>query len=160
MLAAPEAVCCSIPAGAGSLRPLSNLLIAFAKSSFLLSPLPPAGGEGQGEGGIRKNFWRRVYFIGLGLPSPPAIWSCFLLRTILPEKINFIILSSIFSLTTSWNCGRIQLFGKLGQACEQSERRVEGKREGQSKLHAGLLVPAPPEFPKAQNSPGGSGFSV
>jgi len=26
-------------------------LIAFAKSSFLLSPLPPTGGEGQGEGG-------------------------------------------------------------------------------------------------------------
>jgi len=34
--------------------------IAFAKSSFLLSPLPPTGGEGQGEGGGGKNFWQRV----------------------------------------------------------------------------------------------------
>jgi hypothetical protein len=38
---------------------LITLIIAFAKSSFLLSPLPPTGGEGEGEGG-GKNFWQRV----------------------------------------------------------------------------------------------------
>lgn len=32
-------------------------MIAFAKSSVLLSPLPPAGGEGQGG---QKKFWQRV----------------------------------------------------------------------------------------------------
>jgi len=31
-------------------------VIAFVKSSFLLSPLPPTGGEGQGEGGAVKTF--------------------------------------------------------------------------------------------------------
>jgi len=35
-------------------HPVKDILIAFAKSSFLLSPLPPAGGEGQGEGGRKK----------------------------------------------------------------------------------------------------------
>ena len=34
----------------------NSTIIAFAKSSCLLSPLPPAGGEGQGEGGEEKTF--------------------------------------------------------------------------------------------------------
>jgi hypothetical protein len=38
------------------------ILIAFAKSFFLLSPLPPAGGEGEGEGGYEKTFGKRYKF--------------------------------------------------------------------------------------------------
>jgi hypothetical protein len=37
------------------LKPAATI-IAFAKSFFHLSPLPPAGGEGYGEGGEEKTF--------------------------------------------------------------------------------------------------------
>jgi transposase len=40
-------------------RLVEALVAAFAKSFFLIFPLRPAGGEGQGEGG-GKNFWQRV----------------------------------------------------------------------------------------------------
>jgi hypothetical protein len=42
----------------------SDKKIAFARSSFLLYPLPPAGGEGDGEG-AEKNFGNEYKIIKL-----------------------------------------------------------------------------------------------
>ena len=131
-----------------------SVIIAVAKSFFLIFPLPPRGGEGQGEGGSEKAFGNeykspfskggfRGIFQGLGKipPSPPLKKGG--INTRIPCKIWFLALAAwllIFPLDNP--ASACTLFAAAGSRVEGGGTLIVKNRDRTSRQSA-LKVFAP-----------------